>query len=122
VKLQEYSKAEQIKREVEEIKNEEMQRKLKVNEDTIEAKCANLKKQQSAAVSSLLQNIQKDRNDQIKQRKQDSDKLIMRNKALIHDINHKHSEAIKKIYESLHNICLEGERSKERRTNKNGNT
>jgi hypothetical protein len=42
-----------------------------------------MKKQQLATVSNLLQNIQKDRNDQLKQRKQDSDKLIMRNKSLI---------------------------------------
>jgi DNA anti-recombination protein RmuC len=65
-----------------------------------------LKRQQLATVSNLLQNIQKDRNDQLKQRKQDSDKLIMRNKSLINEINHKHTEAIKKLYEALHNIYL----------------
>lgn len=65
-----------------------------------------------AAVSSLLQNIQKDRNDQLKQRKQDSEKLIIRNKSLITEINHKHTDAIKKIYEVLHNLSIDTERVK----------
>ena len=94
------------------MKNEEMQQKQKINEDTIFAKCTNLKRQQLTTVNNLLQNIQKDRNDQLKQRKQDSDKLIVRNKTLLNEINHKHAEAIKRIYEALHNIHLESEKGK----------
>lgn len=60
-----------------------MRQKQKINEETISAKCMNLKRQQLTAVNNLLQNIQKDRNDQLKQRKQDSDKLIVRNKTLL---------------------------------------
>lgn len=73
---------------------------------------ASLKKQQLAAINSLLQNIQKDRNDQMKQRKGDSEKLIIRNKALVTEINHKHLESVKKIYEALHNMTLDNERVK----------
>lgn len=92
-----------------------MERKQRADEESVEARCANLKKQQLAAVSSLLQNIQKDRNDQIKQRKQDSEKLIIRNKSLITEINHRHAEAIKKIYEALHNMSIENEKAKTQR-------
>lgn len=60
----------------------------------------------------MLQNIQKDRNDQLKQRKQDSEKLVVRNKTMLNEINHKHSEAIKRIYEALHNISIDSERVK----------
>lgn len=64
----------------------------------MDIRCLGLKKQQVSAVNSLLQNIQKDRNDQMKQRKQDSEKLIVRNKSLLTEINHRHQEAIKRVY------------------------
>ena len=58
-------------------------KKQKVDEETVGIRCTGLKKQQVTAVNNLLQNIQKDRNDQMKQRKTDSEKLIVRNKSLI---------------------------------------
>jgi hypothetical protein len=116
VKLQEYSKAEEVQKEVEEIKNGEILKRQRANQETVETRCSNLKKQQSVAMGNLLRNIQKDRNDQIKQRKADSDKLILRNRALVNEIHHRHNEAMKKLYESLHNICLEGEQLRTRRS------
>ena len=71
---------------------------MKADEETVEIRCGALKKQQVVAVNNLLQNIQKDRNDQMKQRKIDSEKLIIRNRSLVTEINHKHTEAMKKIY------------------------
>ena len=88
-------------------KKKEQAKKQKSDEEVIEIRCAGVRKQQVTAVNNLLQNIQKDRNDQMKQRKTDSEKLIVRNRSLITELNHKHMEAIKKIYEALHNISLE---------------
>lgn len=88
------------------MKIEFLERKKRVDEETIEIRCQTLKRQQLAAVSTLLQNIQKDRNDQLKQRKQDSEKLIIRNKSLLNELNHKHADAVRKIYEALHNISI----------------
>jgi hypothetical protein len=46
-------------------------------------RCETLRRQQKAAINTLMQKIQKDRNDQLKQRQTDSEKLIIKNKSLI---------------------------------------
>lgn len=110
VKLQKYEEATVIQKEIQELKDEELRKQDMKNKETLEIRCMGLRKQQVSAVNSLLQNIQKDRNDQMKQRKQDSEKLIVRNKSLITEINHRHQDAIKRVYEILHNISVDEKR------------
>ena len=69
--------------EIDELKSEELLKKQKNDEECLEIRCSNFKKHQEANLNSLLQKIQKDRNDQIKQRQVDSEKLIVRNKSLV---------------------------------------
>jgi len=54
-----------------------------------------------------MKKIQRDRNDQMKQRQLDSEKLIIRNKTLINEINHRHMNNLKKLQENIHNICFD---------------
>ena len=72
MKLQEYEKANSIHEEVEKMKRKEEIKKQKSDEEVVEIRCTAMKKQQVTAVNNLLQNIQKDRNDQMRQRKADS--------------------------------------------------
>ena len=58
-------------------------------------------------MNTLLQKIQKDRNDQSKQRIIDSERLMVKNKTIINDLKHKNNEAVKRLYEVLHNITLD---------------
>jgi hypothetical protein len=50
----------------------EESKKQAEDEDIIEMRCETLRKQQKAAINTLMQKIQKDRNDQLKQRQTDS--------------------------------------------------
>ena len=54
------------------MKRKEEIKKQKSDEEVVEIRCTAMKKQQVTAVNNLLQNIQKDRNDQMRQRKADS--------------------------------------------------
>lgn len=42
-------------------------------------------------MNTLLQKIQKDRNDQSKQRSSDSEKLIVKSKSLVSEVKHRHT-------------------------------
>ena len=61
-------------------------------------------------MNTLLQKIQKDRNDQSKQRMSDSEKLIVKSKTLVTEVKHRHNESLKKLYEALHNVTIEESR------------
>ncbi len=55
----------------------------------IELRLKAFRKQQDAIISTLLQKIQKDRNDHLKQRQSETEKLIVRNKSQLTDIDHR---------------------------------
>lgn len=57
-------------------------------------------------MNTLLQKIQKDRNDQSKQRMSDSEKLIVKSKTLMTQVKRRHTESLKKLYEALHNVSM----------------
>lgn len=98
VRLQEYEKAKGVQQEIEDAKIEEGRQKLSSDLEVLELRKASMKKQQQSSLSTLLQKIQKDRNDHMKQRVGDSEKIIVRNKSLIADVHHRHAEAGKKIF------------------------
>ena len=58
-------------------------------EDTIEKNEALLRQKQQQALSALLKRIQRDRNEQLKHRQIDSQRLIQRNKNLLLDLLNK---------------------------------
>jgi hypothetical protein len=58
-------------------------------------------------MNTLLQKVQKDRNDQSKQRTSDSEKLIVKSKALVTEVKHRHNDALKRVYEALHNVTID---------------
>ena len=58
-------------------------------EDNIEKQEALLRQKQQQALSALLKRIQRDRNEQLKHRQIDSQRLIQRNKNLLLDLLNK---------------------------------
>jgi hypothetical protein len=47
----------------------------------------------------------------LKQRQAETDKLMVRNKSQLTEIDHRFSETLKKIYEALHNLGLESDKN-----------
>ena len=62
-------------------------------------------------ISTLLQKNQKDRNDHMRQRQTETEKLMVRSKSQLTEIDHRFSETMKKIYEALHNLGLESDKN-----------
>jgi hypothetical protein len=67
----------------------------------MELRVSNLKKQQVSVLNALLKRIQRDRNQQLRQRQRDSQTLIIKNRNIRNDLNHKHQEEVKRAVESL---------------------
>ena len=59
----------------------ELKEKELADEDTIELKLRAFRKQQESSVSTLLQKIQKDRNEHMRQRQGETEKLMIRGKS-----------------------------------------
>ena len=68
VKVQEYEMASRVQQEIEEVKVREEREKEHADNEVVELRLKTLRKQQEATISSLLQKVQKDRNDHLKQR------------------------------------------------------
>ena len=68
VKVQEYEMASRVQQEIEEVKVREEREKELADNEVVELRLKTLRKQQEATISSLLQKVQKDRNDHLKQR------------------------------------------------------
>jgi hypothetical protein len=69
VKVQEYERARVVQREIEEMRRREVREKELADEEILELKLRTLRKQQDDSMSSLLQKIQKDRNEHMTKRK-----------------------------------------------------
>ena len=68
MKLQEYEKARLIQQEIEDMKVKEVKDKELSDNESLELKLRAFRKQQDATISTLLQKIQKDRNEYMRQR------------------------------------------------------
>jgi len=91
VKMKKYGEAEKIKSQADGLEEWERNNKEKEITDIIDKKTAALRKQQQRSLTVLLKRIQKDRNQQLMNREQDSQKLILKNKNLRSELLSKHS-------------------------------
>lgn len=60
-----------------------------------------MKEKQEKALSALLKRIQRDRNEQLRQRQEDSQKLIKRNKNLMTNLLYKQGIETKKVIDQV---------------------
>lgn len=67
----------------------------------VQKKEAKLRHQQQLALAALLKRIQRDRNEQLKHRQQDSQRLIQRNKNILNDLLNKQNAETKRTLENL---------------------
>lgn len=67
----------------------------------LQKKEAKLRHSQQLALAALLKRIQRDRNEQLKHRQQDSQRLIQRNKNILNDLLNKQSQETKRTLDHL---------------------
>ncbi|CDW77949.1 ca2+-binding protein (ef-hand superfamily) [Stylonychia lemnae] len=84
--LKEYQKAENYKRQADKMERDERQVQEQQQAEKIEREIVKLKGKQQAALNSLLKRIQRDRDEQLKHRTLDSQRLIQRNRNILQDI------------------------------------
>ncbi|EAS05998.2 EF hand protein (macronuclear) [Tetrahymena thermophila SB210] len=101
VKLKQYNDAEKIKQKADSIEDYERKQKEAEIEEKIEMKVSILRKNQSQVLQALLKRIQADRTHQLKQRQQDSNRLIMKNRNIRNELVHKHNNEVKKAVDIL---------------------
>ena len=67
----------------------------------IQKKEQKLRHSQQLQLAALLKRIQRDRNEQLKHRQQDSQRLIQRNKNILNDLLNKQNSEIKRTLDNL---------------------
>lgn len=101
VSMKEYDEAEDVELKanaLEAIEREKMEEEL---EDIILKHEEKLRRKQQLALSALLKRIQRDRNEQLKHRQMDSQRLIQRNKNLLLDLLKKQNMEIRRTTQFL---------------------
>jgi len=101
VKMKKYGEAEKIKAQADALEEWEKSNKEKEVSEVIDKKTIGLRKQQQRGLTVLLKRIQKDRNQQLKNREQDSQKLILKNRNLRNELLTKHSSEAKNAIEVI---------------------
>ena len=111
VRLKKYDEAESVKNKADQLEMKERQKMDQDMQDQLAKRETKIKGQQQLALSALLKRIQRDRNEQLRQRQLDSQRfaishtnlyrLIQRNKNLLNDLLVKHSFEVKKITECV---------------------
>jgi len=101
VKMKKYGEAEKIKAQADAMEEWERGNKEKEIGDIIDKKTAAVRKQQQRSLTVLLKRIQKDRNQQLKNREQDSQKLILKNRNLRSELLLKHTSEAKNALEVI---------------------
>ena len=84
-----YEEAELLQLQCQQMEQEEAETAQESLEENIEKQEALLRQRQQQALSALLKRIQRDRNEQLKHRQIDSQRLIQRNKNLLLDLLNK---------------------------------
>ena len=107
-KQKSYEEAEKIKDKADQLEGMEDDKNEAIVKKIIETKEKLLRQQQQMALAALLKRIQRDRNEQIKHREMDSNRLIMRNRNIINTLIVKQNAEAKKtlmqVKESLGDI------------------
>lgn len=89
ISLKRYEDAEQTKHDCEQKEQEERRAMESQIDDILEKAEERLRQKQQMALAALLKRIQRDRNEQLKHRQIDSQRLIQRNKNLLLDLLNK---------------------------------
>lgn len=103
VKLKKYSEAEKIKAQADSLEEWERANKEKEIEEITDKKTLALRKQQQRSLGVLLKRIQKDRDQQLKNRDTDSQKLVLKNRNLRNELITKHANETKNALEIVRN-------------------
>ena len=96
-----YEEADLVKRKADQLEEWEKNKNEALVQQIVEKNERKLRKQQQQALAALLKRIQRDRNEQLKHRQMDSERLIQRNKNVKNDIVLKHSGEAKKTIEYI---------------------
>ena len=111
-KLKTYEEAEKIKEKADGLERIEDEMNEATVRRIIEAKEKKLRQQQQLALAALLKRIQRDRNEQIKHREVDSNRLIMRNRNVVNGLiikqNNEAKKTLKMVKETLGDIKKPG--------------
>ncbi len=101
VKVKRYEEAERVKMKADLLEEFERSKLESEMQMVIEKKEAKLRHSQQLALAALLKRIQRDRNEQLKHRQQDSQRLIQRNKNILNDLLNKQNNETKKTLDHL---------------------
>jgi len=101
VKLKRYEEAEKVKMKADLLEQFEINKMEGEMQAVIEKKEAMLRHKQQLALAALLKRIQRDRNEQLKHRQIDSQRLIQRNKNILNDLINKQNQETKRTLEML---------------------
>lgn len=101
VRMKRYDEAERIKMKADLLEEFERNKLEAEMQSVIEKKEAKLRHTQQLALAALLKRIQRDRNEQLKHRQQDSQRLIQRNKIILNDTLTKQNSETKKTLDHL---------------------
>ena len=106
-----YDDADIIKRKADKLEEWENAKNEATIREIVEKKETKFRQQQQLAVAAMLKRIQRDRNEQLKHREQDSERLIQRNKNVRNDLLARQSAELKKnndqIRRNIENSILE---------------
>jgi hypothetical protein len=101
VKMKRYEEAEKVKMKADLLEQFERNKMEGEMQAVIEKKEAKLRHKQQLALAALLKRIQRDRNEQLKHRQIDSQRLIQRNKNILNDLINKQNQETKRTLELL---------------------
>eukprot|EP00347_Sterkiella_histriomuscorum_P009275 403341831 len=118
--LKEYDKAEHFKKQADRMEAEERSKCDQQAQDKIDREVTKLRGKQQSALNSLLKRIQRDRDEQLKHRAQDSQRLIQRNRNILQDVIARQQLEAKKTTEFLKYSL--GKRSPQKPHNSNINS
>ena len=100
-KQKSYEEAEKIKAKADQLESFEDEKNEAIVKKIIEAKEKKLRQQQQMALAALLKRIQRDRNEQIKHREMDSNRLVMRNRNILNSLIVKQNTEAKKTLQQV---------------------
>lgn len=101
VRMKRYEEAEKVKMKADLLEEFERNKLEAEMQAVVQKKEAKLRHQQQLALAALLKRIQRDRNEQLKHRQQDSQRLIQRNKNILNDLLNKQNAETKRTLENL---------------------
>lgn len=101
VRMKRYEEAEKVKMKADLLEEFERNKLEADMHAVVQKKEAKVRHQQQLALAALLKRIQRDRNEQLKHRQQDSQRLIQRNKNILNDLLNKQNAETKRTLDNL---------------------